>query len=193
MKSILSFSVVLPFFAVTVACGATSENSTETLTHASSMGETLAPTSALPATPPAACALTPHGQRKACSVAEFRDLFVGTWLACSSPSVFGTTDDVGLEITPDGHWYKLVADANGNAVPASGWGHEGSWETVDTSVENGPCAYQVNLNIDGSGGVITFPDFAETPDVMRLDNEGVFAANYVRVDATTAAPPPATK
>jgi len=46
---------------------------------------------------------------------------------------------------------------------------------------NGPGTYQLNLSIDGSGTVITIPVFAEQPAVVRLNNNGVFVADYARL------------
>jgi hypothetical protein len=87
---------------------------------------------------------------------------------------------VGLALHQDFRWTKLLRTADGRIAPASGWEQEGSWDTVDTSLFNGPGAYQVNLSIDGSGTVITAPVFAEQPATVRLNNNGVFVADYVR-------------
>jgi hypothetical protein len=66
------------------------------------------------------------------------------------------------------------------------WGWEGSWEAIDTSLMNGPGNYQLNLKIDGSGTVITAPQFAESPAVVRLNNNGYFIADYVRLPGAIA-------
>jgi len=78
-------------------------------------------------------------------------------------------------------WTKLTRGDDGQLRAAGGWDQEGSWEVIDTSLFNGPGAYQVNLNIDGSGTVITHPIFAEQPAVVRLNNNGVFVADYVKL------------
>ena len=46
---------------------------------------------------------------------------------------------------------------------------------------NGPGHWQLNLDIDGSGTVITEPMFGVAPTTMRLNNEGVYVADYVPV------------
>jgi hypothetical protein len=42
------------------------------------------------------CQATPTGVQQAASEAQFRALLVGDWFLCDSPSVFGTSDEVGL-------------------------------------------------------------------------------------------------
>jgi hypothetical protein len=104
---------------------------------------------------------------------------VGDWLLCRTPSVFGSNEQ-GLEISADGSWFKLAPDSAGRPVIMRGWGNEGTWSVVDTSVMNGAGAYQLNLKIDGEGTVITLPVFSSGPPKMRLSNEGVYTADYVR-------------
>lgn len=122
------------------------------------------------------CSLTPQGVRYTATRQDFEQAIFGDWILCDAPSVFCTSDEVGLEITADGRWRKLVSDGVGFAIPTQGWGNEGTWEILD----NEPGKFQLNLNIDGSGTVITIPSFAETPDEVRLNNNGVCVADYVR-------------
>jgi hypothetical protein len=126
-----------------------------------------------------ACGSTPSGIRKAASESDFQRMIAGVWWLCNSSSVFGT-DEAGLLIKADGSWAKL-ASSDGTLRALGGWGNEGSWETIDTSMMNGSGVYQLNLQNDGSGTVITIPVFAQQPDLMRLDNEGVFRGDYVHV------------
>jgi len=128
------------------------------------------------------CASVRQGERLTPTLADFQTAVFGDWGLCKSPSTFGTTDEVGLEITPDQRWHKLMAAGGLSVTLGIGWGNEGSWEIIDTSIMNGPGVFQLNLNIDGSGTVITIPVFAQSPDIMRLDNNGVFVADYVRLN-----------
>lgn len=107
-------------------------------------------------------------------------MIVGFWQLCSDSSVFGTAD-AGLSIDANGRWSKLAL-VDGQLTALHGWNNEGSWETIDTSRMNGPGVYQLNLNIDGSGTVITMPRFAAAPDLMRLDNHGGFVGDYTRIE-----------
>lgn len=151
-------------------------------------------------TPPdeiaAQCTASPTGSQATPTEGDFRALLLGQWYLCDDTSVFGTTDDVGLEFMEDGTWHKLVPDAEGNIAPAQSWEQSGTWSVVDTSLFNGPGVFQLNIqSIDGTMSL--FPQFAEAPAVMRLDNFGVFVANYLRFDAestkvtgVTVEPPP---
>lgn len=134
-----------------------------------------------PVAPSAACSTAPQGSLRPDTEDAFRDLIVGGWLLCSPESTFGTNDEQGLVIYEDQRWAKLFDQGEGEFVPGAGWGLEGTWESLDTSASNGPGVYQLNLNIDGSGTVITTPLLAEEPEYMRLDNNGVFVGDYVRL------------
>lgn len=128
-----------------------------------------------------ACSTVPQGSRKPATVEAFHELIVGSWLLCSPESAFGTTDEQGLVIYDNYRWAKLFDPGEGELEPGVGWGLEGTWESLDTSDANGPGVYQLNLNIDGSGGtVITVPVLAETPEYMRLGNAGYYG-DYARL------------
>jgi hypothetical protein len=106
----------------------------------------------------------------------------GRWLLCGGhESVFGVDGgDVGLEITSDNHWYKLYAAEGAATIRGAGMNEEGTWTALDLGDH-----IQLNLNILGSGTVITAPVFESTPRAMHLDNNGVFRADYV-IDPTIA-------
>jgi hypothetical protein len=106
------------------------------------------------------------------------DRLVGDWALCGTTSAFGS-QEAGLAIVADGTWYKLYVSVGG-LVRGQGFDKQGTWSIVDTSIENGPGnPFQVNFNIAGSGSIATFPAFATNPREMRLDNNGVFVADYV--------------
>ena len=121
----------------------------------------------------AECSLNPIGPVTPTTTAEFTAAISGRWLLCSThESVFGVDGgDIGLEITPDHHWYKLFAAQGGGTIRGAGFDEEGTWSSLDTG--------QLNLDVFGSGTVITSPVLAMTPRAMRLDNNGVFRGTYV--------------
>jgi hypothetical protein len=118
-----------------------------------------------------------QGEQSFASQAEFEQAISGRWSLCSKQSTFCTSDEQGLEIAPDHRWYKLYAE-NGQLVRGQGFDHQGTWDVIDTSSFNGPGVYQLNLNIDGSGTVITIPVIAVGPHKMRLNNNGVCQGDY---------------
>jgi hypothetical protein len=100
---------------------------------------------------------------------------------CETTSAFGTHED-GMTIAADGTWHKLQV-VGGVLTPEQGFDEQGTWAIVDTSAENGPAnPYQVNFTIAAGGTILTFPVFATDPRKMRLDNEGVFVADYVSAE-----------
>lgn len=100
-----------------------------------------------------------------------------TWVVCSEPSVFGTTD-AGLQITADGKWAKLVRDPAGHLVEATGLRDSGTWEALDDSAMNGHPAFQINLMTGGSTYIL-LADFAAAVERVELDNNGVYVTDYV--------------
>ena len=127
-----------------------------------------------------ACQKQPQGNRATPTEAAFHELLVGTWLLCDPVSVFGTAD-AGLVIHADFTWQKLLRTDSGELVPSSAWEQSGSWESLDTSGMNGAGIFQLNIAVDGSGMIYTHPVFAIEPDVMRLNNNGVFVADYAKL------------
>jgi hypothetical protein len=114
-----------------------------------------------------------------------RQLLVGAWLLCDSPSFFGTTDEMGLVIAADGHWAKLVTNSAGEALEMTGAANRGTWDLVDTSSVNGPGHFQVNfLGVDG--GTRISPVRIIAPAKLLLDNNGVFVARYVPLQQSVA-------
>jgi hypothetical protein len=80
---------------------------------------------------PASCgyveseALGPAG-----NVDELNQMLIGQWLQCGFPSAWGSEDEVGLEITPQMSWHKLLLDArvtwsprarSGRTAPCTSW------------------------------------------------------------------------
>ena len=140
------------------------------------------------------CTATPQGVRSFTGIDDFKSALVGDWGLCGAPSVFGTRD-AGLRISADGHWHKLVAGGAQTATVATGWGNEGAWDIMEISGAHEPVAYQLNLRIDGSGIVITAPQMAISPGMMRLNNEGVYIGNYIRLGSPSGSggtPPSST-
>jgi hypothetical protein len=115
--------------------------------------------------------------------ATTRQLLIGSWLLCDSPSFFGTTDEKGLVIAADGHWAKLGSLSAGSAVEMAGAANRGTWQLIAV---NGPGHFQINfIGLDGGTRISSVRVIA--PAKLLLDNEGVFVARYVRV--VTVVPP----
>jgi hypothetical protein len=111
--------------------------------------------------------------------ATTRRLLIGKWSLCDTPSFFGSTDEIGLLIADDGHWAKLASDGAGGTLEMEGAANRGMWELVDTSVMNGPGHFQINFTgLDG--GIRMSAVVIIAPAKLRLSNEGVFVARYVR-------------
>jgi hypothetical protein len=134
-----------------------------------------ATTSSVPPAP-AACSLAGKEAYEPRTQHEFRTRVVGTWLACSQPSIFNT-DDAGLQIDANGHWAKLVRDSSGRLLASSGYENAGTWQVEDDSAANGRPTFQINFRVEGSGTVITIPKFVGT--ATRMDNNGFWATTYV--------------
>jgi hypothetical protein len=126
---------------------------------------------------PAACTAAAHGASNPTTLADFKTRMTRTWLVCSNPSVFGTTD-AGLQITADGRWVKLVRNSAGHLVEATGLRDSGTWEALDDSAMNGHPAFQINL-MTGGGTYILLADFAAAVERVELDNNGVYVADYI--------------
>ena len=124
------------------------------------------------------CTGPANGARPTPTKQDFLKAFVGTWLLCQRPSVFGT-NEVGLQIDANGRWAKLTRNSEGQLETITGLGNQGTWTVPDTSAMNGPGSFQVNLNEAGGRSVTTSPRFSSGPPGMLLNNEGVFIARYV--------------
>jgi hypothetical protein len=125
----------------------------------------------------------------AANVDELNQMLIGQWLLCGFPSAWGTEDEVGVEITPEMTWHKLLLDGSGGLVPSNASGAYGTVQELDDG------GYmQVNFET-ALGTVITIPQFARGPLKMRLENNGVLKSDYVKNDASglcvdgMAAPP----
>jgi hypothetical protein len=105
-------------------------------------------------------------------------MMTGDWALCGTTSVFGT-QEAGFSFVADGTWYKLYS-RGGQLVRGLGVDEQGTWAIIDASVMNGPGSEpQLNLTLAGGGGIGLFPAFATNPRKMRLNNEGVYVADYV--------------
>ena len=134
------------------------------------------------------CGTPADGTYRPATEAEFQAALTHVWLLCQAPSFFGT-GEAGLEVRADGTWSKLERKANGSLVRTRGWGQEGSWGTFDSSAMNGPGTYQANFSVDGGGASYTIPVFGAGGSRVRLDNAGVFVADYVVAPSGTVVVP----
>ena len=112
------------------------------------------------------------------TIGELHALLLGEWLLCGATSVFGSKDEIGIELIADGQWFKLYPDGNGGVQRGQGPDRQGTFEALD----NGD-AVQLNLTLASGVGAITTPQFSINPRKVRLNNNGVFKADYVSNDA----------
>jgi hypothetical protein len=123
------------------------------------------------------------------SQAAFQSAIEGYWALCSGQSALCSSDEAGLEIASDGHWYKLYADDSGQLWRGLGWERRGSWQVIDTSAQNGTETYQLNLMIDGSGTVFGVPRLSGELGQRRMnfasacDQNGTLQGDYVQLPA----------
>lgn len=111
----------------------------------------------------------PTGPISPASEEQFRDLLIGSWTLCGDASALGDpTGEVGLEITADGHLYRLVRNADGTIIRGVGSGQEFSWTVTDTTAMNGPGSYQVDLQVAGGGTMFLTAQFLESPPFVRF-------------------------
>lgn len=112
---------------------------------------------------PAACDQPELGQIPNTDQPTVASLVLGKWFDCDPLSMFGTSDDIGVEIVSDGNWYKLYWNGT-DAVRGVGFGKLGTW----TANTGGICC-TVSLNAQGAGGGVSFfPAFATSPKKMQV-------------------------
>jgi hypothetical protein len=116
------------------------------------------------------CRLAEDGASSITTLVELRAHFVGRWLHCAGPVIFGREDAAGLRIDADGTFRFLFEEPDAGLVDGVGFDNVGVWSVIDVSDVNGdgPNAFQVNLDIPGIGGNAVFPVFATAPPKMRL-------------------------
>jgi hypothetical protein len=76
------------------------------------------------------------------------------WLYCEGDFPIGgpSSQQVGVEVTPDGNWFVLTLSPSNTIVRLSGFDFQGTIQIIDNSAaNNGQAAWQVNyLHSDGS-------------------------------------------
>lgn len=137
----------------------------------SSDGASGAPFSA--ATPPLACSQAETGLALVPNAQWLLKRIVGRWLLCSPPSAFGTSDEVGLEFTGNGEWYKLYVGKDGRIVRGMNAANSGYWEYANASCMNGPGSFQLTLSSNSGADVAEVsPVFTLGPRKMVLIDLG---------------------
>jgi hypothetical protein len=143
-----------------------------------SVAPTQAPAVTYPAIDPAAiCSAPAQGAIETPTREALVSAMVGQWMSCGGSAFCG--DEVGVELTADGAYYKLYAAGAGRVRRGSSFGQSGQWSVTDLSAMYGPGALQVGLNDTTLGGIIVHPTFTASPRTMHLDNNGVCVADYV--------------
>src|SRR5262249_50859891 len=121
---------------------------------------------------PASCDLPEQGITGMPDAASLPKMLQGSWLLCTKPSIFGTSDEDGLEFTLDGAFYKLYVNAAGAIERGTGFDKQGNWSIIDNGM-------QMNLLVPGGGFIPTHLAFATTPRKMRITTDSVNVGNYV--------------
>ena len=90
-------------------------------------------------------------------------LVVGTWLRCSCPSGAGTIGpmaSVGVEFTPDKHFYFLYLDGAGKLVRGGSFDDQGTYDYTGGS--------QMNFHFATGGGNGGHPVFSACPRKFEI-------------------------
>jgi hypothetical protein len=117
---------------------------------------------------------------------------LGTWYDCkqsSSGAPFGD-DSAGIEFASNNQWYFLRLDGR-TLIRDTGFGRAGTYEIIDTSVENGPGHFQLNLDVNSGGTYIVQWALAQDPQLLLVQNEGVQQALYSHMPGAPECPPSA--
>jgi hypothetical protein len=109
----------------------------------------------------AACTAVPMNlTTRPATVDAFRALLAGTWTFCRGR--LGTSH-AAVRFEAGGHFAFLAADGR--------VAEEGTFMVIDTSSQNGPGAYQVNLTASGMQVVFSLPLFSSAPVMMMVNDE----------------------
>jgi hypothetical protein len=112
------------------------------------------------------------------------------WGLCNPDmSLFGPGSDAGLEIAPDGTFYRLYTQYSNTYARGTSANDTGTWLVLDHDPANPPGTYQLNL-ISNGGTIVTMPTFMivagpggspTSERKMLASNEGVYNGVYVIV------------
>lgn len=109
----------------------------------------------------AACSAQPTNlTTRPATIEAFRALFVGRWTFCRGRL---GTDHAGVRFDADGKFAFLAADG--------GETETGTFMIIDTSSQNGPGAYQVDLEAAQRRVTLSLPMFANTPLLMQSNDD----------------------
>ena len=149
---------------------------------------TIAPTA--PCLGPAGCNVAPSGVTSTIASADaLRAALLGLWYKCNStPAAFGSSA-AGIEFASDGSWYFLTSD-NGTLVRENGLGEAGMYDIIDTSLENGPGHFQLNLNLNTGSTYLVQWTLSAQPQLLRVVNGDQVAlySHMPGASACTSAP-----
>ncbi|MFL6238255.1 MAG: hypothetical protein ACJ735_02000 [Actinomycetes bacterium] len=129
---------------------------------------------------PAGCTAQEGGEQPtAPSEAAFIQQVQHAWLLCDQPSFFGTNED-GLDIETGFQWAKLARGADGTWTRMAGAHNQGTWSVLQAGDAGDP-RWQINFTFADGSSAGSLPAFAVNAPKMRLDNEGVYVADYVQL------------
>jgi hypothetical protein len=144
------------------------------------------PDDALPALPAVSadavrdgCQRSP-GYRVAFTADDARDALSGVWLLCTPGGLFGE-QQAGIELRTTGEFSLLRWSDAGALERLDGPRDVGSWEVIDTSIMNGPGAFQVDYR--GVDGTVMGALAISNQGMLSINNNGV--ATYVYLNAAS--------
>jgi hypothetical protein len=97
---------------------------------------------------------------------------IGTWFRCSGYSIF-RTDEIGIQFSGDGTWYKLFPGSPGNVYRGLGFDQQGTWTLAGTS-----SPFTIHMVVFGGADVPAGLVFSDKPRKLRLTGanpEGTYA------------------
>ena len=121
------------------------------------------------------CAAPSGEVARPASLRAFLDLLVGDWHVCSASSVFCGASAWGISFRDDGTWSDF--EAQGEA-------RYGTYDVLDTTMDNGVGSYQVDIRVS-DGTLITLPVLSADGSHMLLGNSGVCSGVYARAGTLT--------
>jgi hypothetical protein len=121
----------------------------------------------------AACAVEATEIYHPTSNTDFVASFVGSWLTCKSPTIFGT-DEVGIELTENGAWAKLYRDEPCGLRRGTGFDETGNWK-IEYVGDGAASQLYFYIASDGwLGGDAT----VALPNKLRLTTDTLLTTDY---------------
>jgi hypothetical protein len=120
------------------------------------------------------CQKSPGSAATPAALPDLRQALSRRWLRCSPLSLFGVTDDAGIEITSDDKWYFLRRNGQGQ-LERSGDAYQIQYDS--------PSMFSGQVNFARPTGVIvSHPVVTAAPTWLIINNIGFQEYRYVPLD-----------